>query len=329
MRMSRWAGAVLLALYAIAAQLQLAQAGAVELRAVSAFPKNDDIQNRGFILFLERLDQKGQGRVRINWVGGPETIPPFELHEAIRRGVVDVVWISTSYYVPTLPEVSVLAFSEISLREERESGALDYLNQIHQRKLNVFWLGRGGGHVGFSVYTTRPLRSVADFRGRRIRVAPVYIPFMQALGASPVLMPAGEIYTALERGVVEGFTWPDVGIRLLKLDEVVRYKLYPTFWQVDISSLVNLDKWRSLPSDVQQVMVESAREVEQELAPVYRQIIEEENRALRARGIEFVTLQGDEARRYLELARESAWQFIRQNVKEDPERLISYFSRGS
>jgi TRAP-type C4-dicarboxylate transport system substrate-binding protein len=193
--------------------------------------------------------------------------------------------------------------------------------------MNVYVLGRGSAGVGYSIYTTQPVAKVDDFRGLRIRVSPVYVPFVRALGATPVIMPGGEIYTALERGVVQGFTWPEIGIRVFKWDEVIKYKVYPPYWQIDIVNLINLDRWQKLPKEVQDTLLQISLEVEKELPAVFAPLVRQENAALRAKGIQIVYLAAEERAKYRNLARSSAWEWVRQNVKEDPETLIRLFSK--
>jgi TRAP-type C4-dicarboxylate transport system substrate-binding protein len=322
-----WLGMALAALFSAVLTSTGAAAATVTLRAVTAWPTNDDIQNRGFMMFLRKVEQRSGGRIRVNWVGGPEAIPPFELGEAARRGLVDLAWVSAAYYLPNLPEAAVFDFSELTVQEERASGAFEYINRIHQRKMNVYVLGRGSAGVGYSIYTTQPVAKVDDFRGLRIRVSPVYVPFVRALGATPVVMPGGEIYTALERGVVQGFTWPEIGIRVFKWDEVIKYKVYPPYWQIDIVNLINLDRWQKLPKEVQDTLLQISLEVEKELPAVFAPLVRQENAALRAKGIQIVYLAAEERAKYRNLARSSAWEWVRQNVKEDPETLIRLFSK--
>jgi len=298
----------------------------VILRAVTAWVRTDDIQNRGFVMFKDMVERRTGRSVQIQWLGGPEIVPPFELGEAVRRGLVDLAWVSAAYYLPGLPEAAVFDYSELSPREERTSGAFEYINRIHQQKMNVYVLGRAPGY-GYSIYTIPAVEKVSDFRGLRIRVSPVYVPFVRALGATPVVMPGGEIYPALERRVIDGFTWPEIGIRVLKLDEVIKHKIYPSYWQVDIVNLVNLDRWRQLPKDVQVALLEASLQLERELPRVFSSLLEEENAALRSKGIRIVRLTGSEAARYLELSRTAAWQWVRENVKDDPEKLIRMFSK--
>jgi TRAP-type mannitol/chloroaromatic compound transport system substrate-binding protein len=82
----------------------------------------------------------------------------------------------------------------------------------------------------------------------------MYIDFMHALSVTPVETSPGDIYQALERGVVDGFCWPLVTIRPWGWQEVTKYVVGPTFYKVCHPLLVNVDKWNQIPPDIQKAL---------------------------------------------------------------------------
>lgn len=295
------------------------------LRLVAAWPENDKYQNVGLSMLQEQVDELSGGQMAIEVVGGPESIAPFDQADAVRSGTIDMAWLSAAYYLPELPEAAVLDYSQLTVEEERESGAWDHLNEIHHERMNAHVLGRGSVGSQYSLYTTEPVESVEDIAGMRVRVSPVYVPFIEALGAEAVTLPPGEIFTALERGVINGFTWPFVGISALQFHEVARYQILPTYWQTDIITLINLDVWEGLSEAQQNVLTEAAIAVEGMTAEAYEELRAEELKILDEAGIEQVEFQGAEAEKYLELSRSSAEEWLRSNVSEDADTLIAEF----
>ncbi len=293
------------------------------LRGATAWPEND-IQSTGFFLLQERVEEASEGRITFEYTGGPESIPPFELGDAVRNGVVDVATISAAYYNPSLPAASVLAYSELSHEEERESGAMDYMNQLHNETLNAQILSRAIGTTSFSIYTAEPVDSIEDFQGLSTRVSPLYTPFIEALGATPVEMPAGEIYQSLERGVVDAYTWPQFGITDLGLEEQTACKVEPTYWQVDTVSLMNLDRWNELPSDLQELMTNTAIEVNYEVnAEVESYMSDEEQPLLQEAGVTSCELPEEE---FTQIANNAGWMSVAENVpSEQAGRLEELF----
>lgn len=302
--------------------------GSVEsatLRVVAAWPENDQYQNVGLQMLQEEVEELSDGKLTIELAGGPESIAPFDLADAVRSGAIDMAWLSAAYYIPELPEAAALDYSELTVEEERESGAWEYLTDIHHERMNAHLLGRGSVGSPYSMYTTEPVASVDDLAGLRLRVSPVYVPFVEALGADAVTLPPGEIFTSLERGVINGFTWPFVGVSALQLHEVVRYQVMPPYWKTDIVTLVNLDAWEGLSEAQQEVLTQAAINVEGMTAQAYEQLRAEELKTLDAAGVKQVEFEGVEAERYLELARTSGKSWLEKNVRDDADALIEKF----
>ena len=65
------------------------EAAPSELKAATSFPRNS-IWEIGFFMFVDRVNERGKGKLKLNYVGGPEAIPAFQLFDAVRSGVVDV-----------------------------------------------------------------------------------------------------------------------------------------------------------------------------------------------------------------------------------------------
>lgn len=271
--------------------------------------------NDAFWMFVERIEEKSEGRVQFEYAGGPEAIPPFELIEAITNGVVDIAGTCGAYYVPQVPEADTLKLSQISPWDERENGAYDLLNQIHQERANAYYLGRVTPHVPYHLYTNEPIDS-ADLSGLTVRVTPIYRAFVEALGGSTTTTGPGEVYTALERGVVEAYGWPGIGIGDYGWEEVTDYVIDPGFYQVDVNILLNLDAWNRLPEDVKELFHETILEIEREAEVHYAERYEQDRHYLLESGIEVIELTGADADKYLEKAYEAGWEVVLQNAPE-------------
>ena len=85
-----------------------------------------------------------------------------------------------------------------------------------------------------------------DLTGLKIRITPVYRDFFQSLSANVMTTPPGEVYTALERGVVDGYGWPIDGIFDLNWQEKTKYRVDPGFYNAEVSLIMNLDKYKTL-----------------------------------------------------------------------------------
>src|SRR5215203_3959163 len=75
----------------------------VTLRAVSAFTDGTEL-SKNFERFIEKINQEGKGIIQINYIGGPRAMPPFEVGNAVRSGVIDIANVAGAYYTNLMPE---------------------------------------------------------------------------------------------------------------------------------------------------------------------------------------------------------------------------------
>src|SRR5260370_14574860 len=132
-----------------------------------------------------------------------------------------------------------------AMSEQRKNGTWDYINQLHNQKLGSQYLARQFHNVPFHIYLNKKIEKI-DFSGLKIRVTPVYKDIVEAFGGAPITTPPGEVYTALERGVADGYGWPLTGIFDLGWDKGTKFRIAPPFYSVDVNALVNLDAWKAL-----------------------------------------------------------------------------------
>jgi TRAP-type mannitol/chloroaromatic compound transport system substrate-binding protein len=130
------------------------------------------------------------------------------------------------------------------MAERRKNGAYDYINKVWNQKGNMYYLARVVERQPFHVYLNQKIDKV-DLAGLKIRVTPVYRDFFTALGATVIQTAPGEVYTALERGVVDGYGWPVGGIFDLNWHEKTKLRVDPGFYDAEVSLIVNLDAWKS------------------------------------------------------------------------------------
>ncbi len=299
-----------------------ATAGAKEivLKAVLAWPEQEK-SNAGFFALQEKVNERGKGKVRIDYLGGPEVIPTMELINAVHDGVVDIGWMSAGYTVSMAPAANGIKLSRFTPQEARENGVYDLWNEIYEKKANAHLLGKGMPGVEFQIYTVKEVRELADFEGLSIRVTPSYKDFIISMKGSPVTMVPGDVYTALERGVIDGYGWTDHGIADWGWESLTNYVIKPGFYQVDTLGLINLDKWNSLPDDVKEILVEAAKEVEKEMVGYYDKILKEDRQILADNGVEVVTLSDEEAKIYVDMAYEAVMNEVLRTSPEYGERI--------
>ena len=232
---------------AIAVSIAFAAPAAAQettLRVVSAFPENSVYVKR-LENWIERINGEGKGVLQLTFIGGPKAIPTFEVGKSVQGGVVDIGLATGAFYTNVFPEADALKLTEMPVAEQRKNGAFAYTNKVWNEKGNMQYLGRVVENQPFHLYLNKEI-SKPDLKGLKIRITPVYRDFFGAMGATLMQTAPGEVYTALERGVVDGYGWPVGGIFDLNWHEKTKYRVDPGFYDAEVSLTANLKKWQSL-----------------------------------------------------------------------------------
>lgn len=296
----------------------------ITITAASAWTESDEVLNGYLWVYQQKLEDLTDGRLKLQFIGGPEAFPPSELSEAVRDGAVDFAWTTPAYQAGTVPEGNVFYYTEFNWDEMRENGALDYINEIQKKRLNSIILGGNSVGLRFGMYTKKRVESIEDFKGLRIRSSPSYIPFVRLLGAEPILLSGGEIYTSLERNVIDGFTWTSIGITELQLHEQVNYSVLPYYWMAQQFNIINADTWNALPDWAKDAFIQAQKEIEAELPAHFEKMEAKEREIIEAAGVTYITINDQD--KYLDLANSGGWEYLKETVTEDPDKLIEMFT---
>ncbi|WP_271911385.1 TRAP transporter substrate-binding protein DctP [Vreelandella alkaliphila] len=295
-----------------------AAADTATLRTVSAFSSGTAIPHT-FEMFLDEIRNDPDAPVEINFIGGPETMPPFQVGNAVSHGVVDMAFVTSAYYTSSLPAAHALNLTRYSPEELRKTGRFEQLQEIWREQLNVHYLAYTNYGNSFHLYLNEPI-SGPELNGLRMRVTPVYRAFVEAMGGEAAQTPPGEVYTALERGTVDGYGWPIQGIFDLGWQEHTRYRVEPGFYHVEVGVLVNQNTWNNLTNEQRDYLTEKAIWLE-ELNGLNEEINAEEKRRQDEAGIEVIELEGEVREHFLEMAYEVQWERLAQEHADNAERL--------
>jgi len=309
--------------------VSFAAAETYTIRAVTAWPKTVyEVGN--FLKFLdvlkENVAKEAPGQLVIDYRGGPEVIANQEQVEALRNGVVDMVFTTSGYYVSMVPVADAMNLTELQPWEERAKGVNDFLNKIHEAKANAVYLGRLGPGMSFQLFLNKPIDS-ADLSGLKIRCSPTHTAFLKSVGAAPVVIPPPDVYTALERGVVDGFVWVEGLIRDWGWQEVTKYIVEPTFYNGVNNVLVNKDVWDKLPDNLKQIIQKSEEQAEHLAVERARAHVASEMKAFEAAGIKVIRLPEPEAAKFSKAARDALAEVMIKKSPEDAPKLIEMISK--
>lgn len=317
--------AAILGLSAVSAQAQEV------IRAITFTPAQNAF-SRSFQNFVDLVNERGGETVKIQVIGGPETIPQERLGDAQKNGIADMFLIPAGIYLNLVPEGEALAGSNRDPMSVRAEGGIDLLNKAYHAKGNAHILAHVDGGSNFHLWTTeKPSvdeNGQIDLSGIRLRSSPLYRAFLEKLGATIVVQGAPEVYTSLERGVVQGTGYPVTGMRDFGWNKFLKYKIDPGFFQTDVLITMNLDAWEGLSDEAKAIVQQAAIDHEKASYDANVALTESESKAFAEEGIETVELTGEQREMFLNTAYDIAWQRLKERDPTMHDELKAVFFQG-
>ena len=318
-RMICQAGALLMAMSFAAG----AAAQETTLRLVSAFAENGIYVQR-LQPWVQKFNAEGKGVLQINFIGGPKAMPPFEVGNAVKTGVVDIALSTGAFYTNVMPEADFLKLTQVPVAEQRKNGAFDAINKVWNEKGNMQYLARMVENQPFHLYLNKKIDK-PELGGLKIRITPVYRDFFQSLGANVVTTAPGEVYTALERGVVDGYGWPIGGIFDLNWQEKTKYRVDPGFYDAEVSLIMNLAAYRKLSQPQRDYLQKQLLALEAENTFWTKYTADEVARQQKA-GIETIKFDAATAKTFVDKAYQVGWASAEKQSPEIAGRFKKLFA---
>jgi TRAP-type C4-dicarboxylate transport system substrate-binding protein len=215
--------------------------------------------------FAEKVKELSKGRMEIRVHPASSLYPGPELIPAVVDGRVELAPVLSAYLTDIFLEMGVLElpFMTGSIEEHRKAAEQlrgFYTEALARRGVKLLTVHTWPSQQLFSA---QPIRTLADWRGKKLRVyGAESADLVRSLGGAPVSIPFGEVYTALQRGVVDGAMTSATNAEPMKFYEVSKYLNY---WYLTGASIewlgANQKAWDALPKDLQQVVLDALRAV--------------------------------------------------------------------
>jgi len=301
------------------------------LSVVSGLPRNHDQIETYFRDFHQPVNA-AKGAISLQYKGGPEVTPRKQQGSFIKRGLIDLLISPSSYYAGQVPESRVTAIANRSPWEIRENGGIAEMSKGWIKGIGariIAWPFWGGSN--FHVYLTKKpelsKETGLSLVGQKMRATALYIPFLKAMGATPVVISPGDVYTALQRGVVTGLAWPEGAVTKYGWQEYIKYRVGPGFWRSSTMLVMNEKKWQGLSKSEKDFVMKHALAFEKESGKTLRKIANADNAKIFAAGVQKMELEGDYAKAWLSTINGSTWDDAKKRkmtVPYDTIRKILY-----
>jgi len=253
-------------------------------------------------------------------ISGPEAVPPFEQLQPVSSGAFDILYTHPAYHPKGLVGVAeILPFDLVKIRS---SGIWDAIDRFYQKTHNMKILAMVPvGTEGYHCYLRAPLSAQGDWAGRKLRGVANQHAVIRALGGVPVVLPMGDVYSSIEKGVVDGACAPANVMLATKHHEVAKYRVEPRFGLLVSSISINLDRWKKLPADQQKALLDAGAQTERDTARLGDEILARENKILDGLGVKAVKLSADKAKQIQSLFSSSNWDIAAQCCGDDGKQL--------
>ncbi|MCS7169435.1 MAG: TRAP transporter substrate-binding protein DctP [Candidatus Kapabacteria bacterium] len=239
----------------------------IRWRLATSWPPNFPIFEHGPRRLAEMLERMSGGRFTIEVDSAGKHKAPFGVFDMVRNGTYDMGHTAAYYWKgkePVMPLFTTVPFGMNVLEQYAwffYGGGMQLMERAFARHgLLSFPAGNTGVQMGG--WFRKPIRSVEDFRGLKMRIPGLGGEVLARLGAEPITLPAGELYTALEKRVVDAVEWVSPAIDLtMGFQEIAEY--YYLGWHepaAELQYLVNKRRFEELPSDFQAMLTAALKE---------------------------------------------------------------------
>src|SRR5688572_11801394 len=253
----------------VPAQAQAPAQAPILWKVQSAWPPTSIVQDAAKLL-VETIEKNSGGRFKLDLASAGAVVPPFEIQDAVNRGVLDAGHTTPGYIIGKLKAFIPLTHGPLF--------GMDFIDYYG-------WYWEGGGHellqeaykklnmnvVSFQVHPEGPqamgwfkkeIRSFADIKGQRYRIFGIGAETYSKLGIATVTLPGGEIVPALERGAIDGAEWVNCSDdKILGIDKIAKFHYAPGMHEpVTVGEfIINKAKCDGLPADLKEIVKSSVQ----------------------------------------------------------------------
>lgn len=239
----------------------LSHAQQVKWKGQSCFPLNNPLGKLTIALWKENVEKMSGGRMAIQLHDAGEIVPPTKIYDAVRDGLLDFglntpAWQKGKYPAGdlyyTLPG-GVLEFNDLIIWLYG-GGGKELAQEMYGEELIVLPLGLTPPE---EVWSKKPIKTLADLKGMKLRAAGLSMELWEKLGASVVLLAAGEVLPGLQRGLIDGAEFLEASADYaIGLHEVCKYRFGPPVHMSNniFQLMIKTKSWKELPADLKAVV---------------------------------------------------------------------------
>jgi TRAP-type C4-dicarboxylate transport system substrate-binding protein len=287
---------------------------------VCDWPATDLQMSQAVPRFAKWVEHASNGRLKITVYSGGQLVPPSESFDNLRRGTIQLLQSIGPYHAGKIPLAMVafqLPMGPRGIKDYQkifwDYGMFDLVDQTY-RKLGIRYLDLTP-YGGANLTSKKPLRTIDDFKGLKMRTVGPQATMWKELGAATVFISGSELYLALQTGVVDAYTWSNMSVDNMKFHEVTKYMImaYPVPEGNSTGSgngcfLMNAKAFEELPADLQNIVVRCGQQYGRYSSMIYNDWDEWFQSGGAAKlGMEIIELSKEDTDQLRQIAIEKVW----------------------
>ena len=291
-------------------------------RLVTSWPKNYP----GLGMAPERIaylvEEMSDGQMTITVYGAEEQVPAFGVFDAVSSGSHQMGHSGGYFWKGKVPAAQFFTSVPFGLTADEinawvnRGGGLELWREIYE-PFNIYPIPAGNTGTQMFGWFNKEINSLEDVKGLKMRIPGIGGEVLKEAGGIPVTLPGGELFTALQTGVIDATEWVGPYNDLtFGFHQAAKYYYYPGWHEPGpmLELIINLDEWNSLPKHLQVIIETAAKAVNQDMLDEY---LAKNNQAL----TELVEVHGVELRRLpddvIEEFRTISDQILEELAQED------------
>lgn len=232
-------------------------------KMVTTWPPNFPVLGEGCKIMAQWVEQMSGGRLKIEVYGGGELIPALECFDAVSHGAVEMASGSGYYWAGKIPAATLFSSVPFGASAQQintwilNAGGLKLWEEIYE-PFNLIPLPGGNTGQQAGGWYNKEINSIEDYRGLKIRMPGIGGKIVNEVGGTSVLVAGGELFTNLERGVIDATEWigPYHDYKM-GFHKVAKHYYFPGWHEPGtvLEMTMNKDKFNELPKDLQEILI--------------------------------------------------------------------------
>ena len=246
-------------------------------RLVTSWPKNYPGLGMAPERIADLVEEMSDGQMTITVYGAEEQVPAFGVFDAVSSGSHQMGHSGGYFWKGKVPAAQFFTSVPFGLKADEinawvnRGGGLELWREIYE-PFNIYPIPAGNTGTQMFGWFNKEINSLEDVKGLKMRIPGIGGEVLKEAGGIPVTLPGGELFTALQTGVIDATEWVGPYNDLtFGFHQAAKYYYYPGWHEPGpmLELIINLDEWNSLPKHLQVIIETATKAVNQDMLDEY------------------------------------------------------------